>query len=440
MPVQTIVTEADSATPDERPYEPRGAALQLFRSKRREVLLAGPAGTGKSRAALEKLNLACMQRPIRAAMVRKVRTSLTQAAMVTFETKVLPARTPVYFHTTDQEYRYPNGAVIVVGGLDNPEKIGSTEFDLIYVQEAIELESDDWGMLLRGLRNNQLSYQQVLADCNPTYPEHWLKQRCDAGECELLESLHADNPTLWDPVSKTWTEFGQSYMQSLDSLKGYQYQRLRLGQWVSAEGMYFQDWDPRLHVCDPIAIPDHWPRWVSVDWGFAVPFCALFWTRDPETRRVYVYDEIYASGLRDEQQAELIKARMADHKVVLVALDPSMFNPRTESQRPSIAQVYSQRGVRHIYPAMNNRKQGWSVCRRLLAHDEHEPRLQIFRGKCPNLVRTLPMMVTDPLDPEDVADAIKGTKVEDHAADAFRYGATAEATPPAPKVRRARFG
>src|SRR5690349_13392974 len=122
-------------SPEEKPYQPFGAALELFRSRQREVLLAGPAGTGKSRACLEKLNLIAMQRPIRAAIVRKTRKSLTQSAMTTFETKVLPTPNQVKFHEGDQEYRYPSGARIMVAGMDDSDKIGSTEFDVVYCQE-----------------------------------------------------------------------------------------------------------------------------------------------------------------------------------------------------------------------------------------------------------------------------------------------------------------
>ena len=130
--VPATVEQGTEAKPEEAPYQPHGAALGLFRSRAREVLLAGPAGTGKSRACLEKLNLIAMQKPIRAAIVRKTRKSLTQSAMATFENKVLPRPNQVRFHEGDQEYRYPSGARIMVAGLDDPEKIGSTEFDIVY--------------------------------------------------------------------------------------------------------------------------------------------------------------------------------------------------------------------------------------------------------------------------------------------------------------------
>ena len=180
-----------------------------MRNKDREVLLAGPAGTGKSMAALVKIDLAASQQPIRAAIIRKLRTALTQAALVTFNDKVLPPQpNGVWFHHEDQEYRYPNGSRVIVAGLDDPRKILSTDFDLIYCQEATELEENDWQILLTRLRNNALSYQQILGDCNPSYPNHWLKLRCDAQQTTMLDSKHEDNPQLFDHATGLWTPFG----------------------------------------------------------------------------------------------------------------------------------------------------------------------------------------------------------------------------------------
>ena len=447
---QTIVGEATTLSqeivrtrPQQAAYRPFGTAQQLFEYRGREVLLAGPAGTGKSRAALEKLSFVAYHAPVRAAIVRKVRKSLTQAALVTYEKKVLPEPSGVRFWTEDQEYRYPNGAIIALAGLDDPEKVKSTEFDLIYVQEATELDQLDWELLVSRLRNGVLSYQQIIADCNPADPYHWLKARCDRGECHLLDTRHEDNPLLFDHDRAEWTDFGEQYLHTLDTLTGYLYQRLRLGLWVAPDGMFFEDWNPEVHVCDPFEIPEHWPRWLAVDYGYAAPFCALWFARDPQGNRpIYVYRERYAAGLRDEEQARLIAEASEGERIVARVLDPSMFNARTESGRPSIAQVYADHEVWPVIPGHNNRRTGWAVCRRAMAWtpagDSSKgepdsppagPRLRIFRDRCPNLVRTLPAMVHDPLDPEDVADKLHGTKTEDHAPDALRYGLSIEAAP-----------
>ena len=424
---------AASAEELEQVYEPYGAALELYTCRAREVLLAGPANTGKSRACLQKMDLAAMQRPMRGLIVRKVRSTLTQAALVTMNEKVLPPDgTGCYFHHEDQEYRYASGARIAVAGLDDPRKILSSDYDLIYVQEATELTEYDWGILLSRLRNGVLSYQQLIADCNPSAPDHWLKQRCDRGETLLLESRHEDNPSIT-----------AEYLEALDKLPGFLYQRLRLGLWVAAEGMYFEEYAPEHHLEAAFDPPEDWVRWVSVDYGFAVPFCALWYARDPATSRIHVYRELYGSGFRDEDQARLLVQKNQNERLAMVVLDPSMFNARVEQQRPSIAQVYAEYGVNNltsqgIVGGFNNRKQGWSIVRRALAYGEelalerrvepeHLPRLKIMPERCPNLVRTLPMMVRDPLDPEDLADAIKTQKTEDHAVDALRYGLAAEA-------------
>lgn len=424
MPVTTTVERnATGATQAEwRPYEPRGAALELLRNRTRELLLSGPAGTGKSRACLEKLNIAANNYPkMRGAIVRKVRRTLTQSAMVTFEEKVLPDPSPVKFHEVDQEYRYPNGSRVIVAGLDDPDKIKSTEFDVVYVQEATELDQGDWEMLLSRLRNGRMPYQQVIADCNPADPHHWLKLRCDDGKTTLLESRHEDNPSVTD-----------EYLATLDSLTGFMHQRLRLGLWVAAEGMFFTEWNPDMHVVQPFDVPDHWVRWLAVDYGYRDPFCCLFFARaEDENRTVYVTKELYGPGLRDEQQAKLIHANL-DPRVRYAAAvgDPSMFNTRGEQDKPSIASVYHAHGV-PLAPATNARVEGWQTVRRALAMvDGRPPRLKVF-DTCANLIRTIPAMVHDPFDKEDLADRVGNRKTDDHAVDPLRYGLMMETAPPA---------
>jgi len=89
-----------------RAYRPYGNARELFRRRDAEIILDGPAGTGKSRAVLEKVNAVLARYGgARAVMVRKYKSTLTQTARVTFERLVLPVGSPVKFNSTAQEYR-----------------------------------------------------------------------------------------------------------------------------------------------------------------------------------------------------------------------------------------------------------------------------------------------------------------------------------------------
>lgn len=276
-------------------YVRYGAAKHLFKLRDPEVLLAGPAGTGKSRACLEYLHKCALDYPgMRGAIVRKTRTSLTQAALVTFEQKVLHELDGVQFHTTQQAYLYPNGSTIVVGGLDKPQKVMSTEYDLVYVQEATELLENDWESLTTRLRNGVLPYQQLLADCNPDAPTHWLKRRCDAGKTRLLDSRHEDNPTVTP-----------DYLARLDALTGVRYLRLRKGIWAAAEGVVYDTFDPAVHLIDPFPIPADWPRYWTVDFGYTNPFVAQWWAVDPDGR-AYRYREVYHTQRLVEDHARQI--------------------------------------------------------------------------------------------------------------------------------------
>lgn len=292
-----------SRTARAKDFEPRGAALAVFTNKSPEVLLAGPAGTGKSRAALEKLHLcASKYAGMRGLILRKTRRSLTQAAMVTLEKIVLDPVDGVQFRTTEQEYRYPNGSAVIVAGLDKASKVMSQEYDVAYVQEATELTEDDWESLTTRLRNGVMPYQQLLADCNPDAPSHWLKHRADRGAVVMLESRHEDNPALWDDETGDWTDFGRVYIDKLDSLTGVRYQRLRLGRWAAAEGIVYEGWDRAIHLLNPFPIPTDWPRYWAIDFGYTHAFICQWWAEDPDGR-LYRYREIYKTQRLVEDHA-----------------------------------------------------------------------------------------------------------------------------------------
>lgn len=297
----------------ERTYTPVGAALDLFKCRAPEVLLSGPAGTGKSRAALEKLHAVAMANPrMRGLIVRKTQTSLGSTALVTWREHVVAEALQAglmdfYGGSASQspQYRYKNGSTIVVGGMDKATRIMSSEYDMVYVQEAIELTVTDWEAITTRLRNGKVSFQQLLADTNPDTPTHWLKQRCDRGQTVMLESRHEDNPVLFDPVTGALTERGQAYVGLLDNLTGVRYHRLRKGLWVAAEGVIYEDWDPAVHLVDRFTVPAGWTWWWTVDFGYVHPFVWQAWAQDPDGR-LFLVREIFHTKRLVEDHAKAI--------------------------------------------------------------------------------------------------------------------------------------
>lgn len=294
-------------------YEPHGAAADLFRTRESEVCIAGPAGTGKSLSALFRVHLAALNNPgIRCLIVRKTAVSLGSTTLVTFEKKVathaLASRIVYWFGGSAREpacYRYQNGSVIVVGGMDKPAKIMSAEYDLVFADEATELTETDWEYIATRLRNGALSWQQQIAACNPDHPSHWLKQRCERGSTKMLVSQHRDNPVYYNRDG-TMTEKGIEYIEGkLGKLTGVRKLRLKDGVWAAAEGLIYETWDDTVHLVDPRPIPDEWTRWWAVDFGYTNPFVLQCWAEDADGR-LWLYREIYRTKTLVEDHAKRI--------------------------------------------------------------------------------------------------------------------------------------
>ncbi|MBA4865921.1 terminase [Streptomyces sp. PSKA54] len=291
-------------------YEPRGAARDLFKTRDSEVVMAGPAGTGKSLASLFRVHLAALHNPgIRCLIARKTAVSLGSTTLVTYEKKVAAdamARGIVsWFGGSAREaacYRYSNGSVIVVGGLDKPEKILSAEYDLVFVDEATELTETDWETIGTRLRNGVLSWQQQIAACNPAHPTHWIKQRAERGQMRMLVSRHRDNPAYMR-ADGTMTEKGRDYFAKLEALTGVRRLRFRDGVWAAAEGLIYESWDEALHVVEPFTIPHEWTRWLAVDFGYTNPMVMQWWAEDGDGR-LFLYRETYRTQRLVEDHAK----------------------------------------------------------------------------------------------------------------------------------------
>ena len=306
--------QKNNAGIDAQAYQPLGAAEELFYTHEREVLLAGPAGTGKTRAALEKMFL-CMQKysSMRCLLARKTRVSLTQSALVTLEEKVLPAGHSISRGATRGRrtgYVLENGSELVLGGLDNADRVMSSEYDMILACEATELTLSDWEKLLTRLRHGIMPYQQAVAECNPSHPGHWLNVRANAGLMRRLVSRHEDNPIFFDRRLGLYTLAGQTYRATLERLSGVRRKRLLDGLWAAPEGLVYEaiaDLVISGSGLDEKELDNAPPACAGVDWGWRDPTAVVVGVLRPD-QRLYVVEEFYARRLPLEELVEKIAA------------------------------------------------------------------------------------------------------------------------------------
>lgn len=420
-------------------YRPRGAALELLDSTEPEVLLCGPANTGKSRGVGECLFRDLASNPnCRIAAVRKTRASLTESFLVTWEDEVLGDGVDrAYLAPGSQlhngagrahrsSYEFKNGSVLVPCGLDRPSRLFSTQWDKIYVQEAIELTLNEWESLNRGLRNKRIPHpkggidkltrkprnlNQLIADTNPDAPRHWLKLRCDAGITRMIHCRHTDNPT-----------FSASDQAALDRLSGVRRLRLRDGVWAAAEGMIWENWDPAVHVV--AKAPKCKLYFAGVDWGFTHAGCIVVVGIDDEGRAWVVRQVYQTSRLIDWWTTKALHLQ-AEFRIRRFVCDPA---------QPGNIEKFRQAGVPAV-PADNEVMAGLdSVRDRLAKAEDGKPRLFVLDHS----LDSPDSLLAEAREPVCLQDEIPGyvyatspdgeyTKEEpaprqaDHACDTLRY-------------------
>jgi phage terminase large subunit len=419
MTTSTPTAPDPRADPASRPYRARGAAARAWGDRSAEVVLEGPSGTGKTRAVLEKLHFCAAKYPgMRGLIVRLTRESLTHSALVTFEEQVLPAGSPLLAgaaRPARQRYRYPNGSEVVVAGLvasnrDQRAKVMSTEYDLVAAIEATELRENDWEQLTTRLRHGRMPYQQILAECNPAAPSHWLHRRCDCGQARVYFSRHQDNPAVTP-----------EYLERLSRLTGMRRARLYEGRRAAAEGLVYA-FDRAVHLIDPFEIPPTWPRFRAIDFGFVNAFCCQWWALD-EDGRMYMHREWYRSRLTIKHHAARINALSEGERYEATVADWDA-GDRAALAEYGIATVPAEKAVTAGVQAVEDR---------LAVQPDGKPRLFVFRDA---LVEADPELVEakKPVSTEQEFDGYSWPKgqdgrpvkeqpvgVDDHGMDCLRY-------------------
>lgn len=210
-----------------------------------------------------------------------------------------------------------------------------------------------------------------------------------------------------------------AYLARLHGLPENQRRALLYGDWDVFEGQVFAEWNRDRHVVSPhmVEIGAHWPRWRAIDIGYRDPLCCLWLAEDPESRRIYVYRELYDVGLSDEAAKSRITTMSGAEHFDITYGDTS---GRTVSSQTGLStyDIYAKDPNRILLEKPNkDRIQGWRRIHDVLGPAEDgKPRLQVF-STCVNLIRTLPTLIYDEVRTEDVAGGC-----EDHAPEALRHG------------------
>lgn len=277
-------------------YRFGGGNLELQGSIGQEAIVGGPADTGKTMSSLYILNQLCWKYSgIQASIIRKVYSTIVPSVMQTYMKKIVKPGDGIRYHGGEKSPSrviYPNGSVIWLAGMDSPGKTLSSERDIIYVNQAEELNLIDWETLRTRAsgRAGNAPIRWLFGDCNPGPPSHWIKSLERKGVLKLLEATHKDNPELFDPDTGEITEAGIVRLEALQNLTGVTQKRLYLGLWVAPAGAIYEVFEKDKHQIASFPIPEIWPRAVGID-PYGAYIAAVWVAFDPAAKVLHVYRE-----------------------------------------------------------------------------------------------------------------------------------------------------
>jgi Terminase large subunit, T4likevirus-type, N-terminal len=402
-----------------------GPQTEFLACPAREALFGGSVGGGKTDALLMCAASQSDNRNHRALILRRTFPMLRDLIE---RSHALFIPLGAEFNRQNSQWRFPSGAIIEFGFLDAAEdkyRYLGRQFSFIGWDELTSWPDDSaYIYLLSRLRAVEGSglRLEVRATCCPGGPGHsWVRSRFNipneggASECRdvatgfrrvFVPARITDNPFLANT----------DYARQLEALPEASRKSLLLGRWDVFEGAIFSEWDPDTHICDPFPVPNGWKRWRACDDGYAAPACVLWLVHDKDVSdTIYIIKELYASGLTPKALASNVVLLDGGERWGGV-IDSSAFADTGMGAR---GDVMNRLGCRWtpIEKFPGSRLAGLSaIHQRLARRDDGSVGLKVFRGCCPNLVRTLPALTYSTRNPEEIDPSC-----EDHAVDCLRY-------------------
>ena len=285
-------------------------------SKHLDMCIAGPVGTGKTRALWWALNLLCILSPdVRLAIVRTEKSTIYTSIHQTIGDMMLNGFAKVAdspFHPIGGEIFtkrliYHSGSEVLFGGMDDKRKVLGFEPNIVWWNQSEQASEPDYNQLNGRLRGkggftNPFTGRKTTlfaSDANPSGPKHFLRNRVKRGILTMFNTILEDNQGYYQDGE--WTDAGRDYKERLDiayPYEGAERDRMVHGLWVAHEGVIYPQFREPIHVT-PIRlgdIPSDWFWQAAIDYGKNHPAAYAIWTTSPDYQKTWMFKQILKTG------------------------------------------------------------------------------------------------------------------------------------------------
>ena len=435
-------------------WQPQPKQIAFMQRPEFECLYGGAAGGGKSDALVVEALRQVHIPHYKGLILRKTYPQLTE--LIDKSLLIYPRAIPgARYNSTTHTWTFPSGAKIIFGSMNHKQdriNYQGKAYDFIGFDELTHFEYDEYTYLYSRCRPNGPGTRcYVRATTNPGGKGHnWVKDRFITAappmtpiveDVEVTDNkgkkIHIKRDRIFVPATvfdnQKLLDNDPSYIASLGMMPEAEKQALLYGDWNSFSGQVFNEWrnDPThyddrrwTHVVNPFAIPDSWPIYRGMDWGYAKPF-SVGWYAVAPGGVLYRIRELYGCTGEPNTGVKWTPQRCAEEiwniehddpnirgRDIYGVADSAIF--ASDSGTPIVeafeeAQIYFEK-------ASKQRIDGKMQCHYRLAFDEDGHSMFYVFNTCKHFIRCIPSLVYDETNVEDV-----DTSQEDHNYDEWRY-------------------
>lgn len=408
-----------------------------------EVLFGGAAGGGKSYGQLiDALLYALRYEKSKQIIFRRTFPDL-EKSLIRVSQEIYP-RAVASYNSSKHIWTFKNGSIIDFGYIDNETDVyqyQSAEYDVIRFDELTHFTEYMYTYMISRCRGANKYPKHIKSSTNPGGVGHtWVKKRfIDIGVPNEVQNVKNENGTITTRIfipslvqdNKFLIESDPDYIARLDNLPEKERKALKFGDWDIYDGVFFPEFARRIHVIEPIEIPNHWDKYISLDYGldkFAVLFIAV------DTRgKAYVYNQIHKENLIVSDAAQILRSYMRGLDYKMIYAPPDLWN-RNRDTGKSTAEIFIQNGI-HLCKASNNREAGWLAVKEWLKpnkqKNEHTGEIEevsdlVIFNNVNILIEYLPQIQHDE---KKVNDCATEPHELTHICDALRYFCVSRVSP-----------
>lgn len=201
----------------------------------------------------------------------------------------------------------PTGQKIYFRGLDDPLKVTSITVDIgclcwMWIEEAYEITKEsDFDMLDESIRGEvpEGLFKQITLTFNPWNERHWMKHRFfDDPDDQTLALTTNYKCNEWLDASDL------KVFEDMKKRNPRRYKVAGLGDWGIVEGLVYENWKEQSFTLDDVR---GLHTVCGLDFGYTNDPSAFFiGFLDLENKRLYVWDEMYETGLSNRKIYETI--------------------------------------------------------------------------------------------------------------------------------------